>query len=282
MSDFLENALKNLNSTQNFKTVFVDIVSYSKRRSQSQATVIRSFMNCLSEALKATSAEYVDYAEKNNLNFSSDVICIPTGDGAVICFPFEGLHDVHLFFAKRLLNEIKSLMSAESCDRFDEQNWCNCHSYFSLRIGISEGKTILYKDLNDNYNVAGNSINMAARVMNYADSNQIIFTGDAFNQFIDMADDPLIDEKFKKFENINVKHNVKLDLYQYVDQGCNYLNSNEPSDLSYRERMNDAMIKMSPFGIPSFDNQKFEKEQLVELMEGLGTVMNGIAKIEGE
>jgi hypothetical protein len=81
-------------------------------------------------------------------------------NGAAIIFSFDGLHDIHLFFAKKLLENINALNKINMCDKFIEQGWCNCHSNFFVRIGVSEGKGILYKDLNDGYNVAGDVINM--------------------------------------------------------------------------------------------------------------------------
>jgi hypothetical protein len=65
--------------------------------------VVDSFTACLREALNQTAKSYIDYVQANNLNFGTDVIKIPTGDGAAVIFSFEGLHDIHLNFARELL-----------------------------------------------------------------------------------------------------------------------------------------------------------------------------------
>ena len=96
-SSLLDSILERQNRATNLKVVFVDVASYSKRRSQSQAAVIDAFMQCLETARKNTAREFTDYCEQNKVNFVDDVIFLPSGDGAAICFPFEGVHDCLLY-----------------------------------------------------------------------------------------------------------------------------------------------------------------------------------------
>jgi hypothetical protein len=248
-SALLNKILKSQNRTTTLKVVFVDVQSYSKRRSQMQAEVIDGLMTCLRAALDNTSRNYVRYAQENDLNFQKDVIALPSGDGAAVAFPFEGLHDIHLFFAKELLRAVHAHNQANPCDKFTEQGWCHCHSNFNLCMGISDGKGIIYKDINDGYNVAGSVINMAARVMGLAGANQILLSEEAYRQFIDMIDDVRVDERFREYREAEIKHGLKINVFQYIEPKAEYLNSapveqldmNRRGGSSYADARNDRI-----------------------------------------
>src|SRR5437870_11773602 len=70
------------NRTANMCVVFADVENYSKRRTPNQLLVIDAFTRSMRVALDDTSKLYLDYAQKNDLNFKNDVLAIPTGDGA--------------------------------------------------------------------------------------------------------------------------------------------------------------------------------------------------------
>ena len=74
-------------------------------------------------------------------------------------------------FALRLLSVIHSANLEANCQKFSQQEWCNCHSTYLIRIGVDDGKGILYVDVNGQVNVAGRTINNASRVMNLADKS---------------------------------------------------------------------------------------------------------------
>ncbi len=73
------------------------------------------------------------------------------------------------------------------CEKFNSFGWCNCHNKFNVKIGISEGRGIIYKDFNQNYNLAGSMINMASRLLSEANRNQILLTQEAYKQIIDLV-----------------------------------------------------------------------------------------------
>ncbi len=279
VSQFLDDRLSSKNRAANLMVVFVDVVSYSKRRSQSQAAVIDAFMACLETARKATAKHFIEYTESNKVSFVDDVIYLPSGDGAAVCFPFDGLHDVHLHFSKELLKSVHEHNTNEGCEKFVEQGWCNCHSGFYLSVGISEGKGILYRDVNGGYNVAGNAINMAARVMGLADKSQIIFTEDAYRQIIDMVDDPHLDERFKEYENVNIKHNLKISVCQYVESGLDYLNTEAPKDLAFKMRAVEAMEGFKKLGFPVPDiSDSLDKDKMMETLETMSKAFSRMVK----
>ncbi|MCR9140443.1 MAG: hypothetical protein NXI27_31115 [Alphaproteobacteria bacterium] len=269
MSAFLDNIINNKNQTIEAKIVFVDVVSYSKRRSQAQAMVINDLIDCLTVARQETAKHYLDYCEKNSVSFLEDVIFLPTGDGAAVCFPFEGLHDVHLFFAKELHKEVVSRRIQKPCEKYEENNWCNCHSNFSLTVGVAQGKCIMYRDVNSRYNIAGNAINMAARVMSKADGDQILFSDDAYWQLIDLVDDAHMDEKFRRYNDVRIKHGEKISLYQYIGQE-DFISSEPPEVLEFSERSEKMRRNLEDMGFPKFpEPDSIDKDTLIKMMAGM-------------
>ena len=249
-----------------------------------QAEVVDGFMRLLRQALDTTASGFIKYIQSNGINFDTDVIRIPSGDGAAIVFPFDGLHDVHLRFALNLLEGIQEFNDKDSCDKFSEQRWCNCHPFFKITVGIAEGKVVLYKDLNGNYNIAGNAINMAARVMGMADHNQIIFTEDGYRQIIDMVDDATLDKKFLEFKGVPIKHGLSINVYQYIDKTLSCLNSIPSESLMALQRMTKAGDKMKSLGIslPPLDpaSVNFDINAGLNLIEGFAKLMEGANKIK--
>ncbi|MEL6446473.1 MAG: adenylate/guanylate cyclase domain-containing protein [Pseudomonadota bacterium] len=278
----MDDIIDKRNRAINLKVVFVDIVSYSKRRSQTQAEVVDAFMLCLEEARQRVAKQFLTYSEANAVSFANDLILLPAGDGAAICFPFEGLHDVHLVFALSLLEIVSELNSKNGCEKFSEQKWCNCHNSFYLTVGVAEGKGILYRDVNSQYNVAGNCINMAARIMGHADANQILFSQEAYNQIIDLVDDPHLDERFREFQDVKIKHGLKINLFQYIDEDCDWLSSDPPEDLALGEIADRAMTAMGQMGLPVPPTdfaERVDKQRMIELM---AQVTSGLAEAMGE
>jgi hypothetical protein len=272
-SEYLDRIISRQNRTATLKVVFVDVQSYSKRRSQAQVSVIDAFMECLSKALKTTSQKYIEYTQANDMNFHTDIIVLPSGDGAAIAFPFEGLHDIHLFFAVNLLEEVKKNNDEANCDKFRENGWCNCHNSFNLCVGISEGKGILYKDINDSYNIAGNVINIAARVMGKAEANQIIFTEEAYRQLIDMVDDPNLDDEFREYTGVNIKHDLKINVYQYIASN-EAINPAPPEDLVFAKRSRELLDTLGQISSQKDEVEGFDKMKLLGMLEAVTKVFS--------
>lgn len=283
VSRHLSEIMDRHNRIATLQVVFTDVEKYSRRRTQSQIAVIDSLTKCMKQALSSVSKTYLEYAQSNNVNFQTDIISLPTGDGAATVFTFDGLHDVHLTFALALLESVHELQNSDPCAKFIEEGWCNCHPYFNLRIGLSEGKGIVFKDLRDQYNVAGSVVNMAARVMGLADRNQIMFTEEAHHQIVDMVDNPHLVDLFAEFRDIDLKHNLKINAYQYVDKNLKFLNVSAPEDLTLKNRAKTAMDKMraAGFPMPPTDIPDGAKSMLIEQMEKMADAfsqMGGAAK----
>ncbi len=243
--------------------VFVDVVKYSLRKSVMQQRIIQEFSKALSGALESVSAKYIAASQKQNLNLSTDMIRIPTGDGAAIVFPFEGMQNIHLDFAIDFLTHSLSNRGGDTCEIFDGQGWCNCHNFYDVRIGIADGKVIVFKDVNDNYNVAGGIINTAARVMGLADKQQIIFTQEAYNNVIDMTEDIELESRFVSHGSIQVKHGIRLDVYQYVGGRDNFINCGIPIQIEISTKLDSIRSSNSTLGKAT--NSRSLSEQLANL-----------------
>jgi hypothetical protein len=213
------------NRTANVQVVFIDVEKYSRRRSHVQMALIDRFTGLLHDALSQTGMVYENYARANELSIPDDVLLLPTGDGAAVLFSFEGLHDIHLCFARKLLQLIHASNAEDGCSVFAENGWCNCHSSFAVRIGISEGKAIFYRDANRRLNVAGRTVNLAARVMSVGDRGQILFTEDAFRQMADLTNDPALVANFRFYPNVHLKDGEKTTIYQYLGSEEEYVNA---------------------------------------------------------
>lgn len=241
-SDHLESFLRTPSQSALLRVVYLDIEKYSLRRLGIQAGVVNRFTKCMEEALLDVSRYYLEYAQAHGLNFRTDIITLPTGDGAAVCFSFQGLQGIYLLFAKRMLATVSAENARTPCPAFEAEGWCNCHNHFRVRVGLSAGQGIIYKDFNGNYNVAGDVINMAARVMAKADGGQVLLTPEAYDDITgpapaegeDTADalsaeDVALASQFDLYPQVKIKHDVLMDVFQYRGRGEPYLNTGGPS-----------------------------------------------------
>jgi len=273
-SKLLEDIITKQNRMTNLQIVFVDVEKYSKRRSSTQIGVVDSFTAVLRAALLKTAKHFTSYSQDNGVNFAQDIITLPTGDGAAVVFPFEGLYDAHLQFAQNVLECVYEANAANTCPKFTEHGWCNCHNTFYVRIGISEGKGIIYKDVNSGYNVAGVVMNLAARVMALADRSQILFSEDAYRQIVDMVDDPNLVDRFKEYANVKIKHDLKIAAYHYVGQGEPYINGLPPVGLDVLTRFGHIMDSIPAFGALNAPDDR-DPTKILELLETLTGLLAG-------
>ena len=277
-SNHLQNQLTTKFGAIDAQVVFLDIVSYSKRRTSVQRQVIDQFQKDMGASIIEIGRKYLDYVQNNNLNLSKDVVKIPTGDGAAFVFSFAGLQSAPLDFAVNLLSDIYERLEKGPCERFSEQGWCNCHSHYNVRVGINEGKCILYTDLNGLVNVAGSTMNDAARIMNLSDANQILMSELYHTNIIDMSSDISIEDRIKSLGEVKVKHGRKLNVFQYIGANETFINRDAPLGISLNNEMNKSMVRM---GIPpSFMNESAkDPKQMLELVKMMGAVMDQFSPI---
>jgi hypothetical protein len=124
---------------------FLDIIEYSKKGVTSQIALKEQLNKVLGDALKGVSP--------------NDRIILDTGDGAALSF--VGDPEQALFV---------SLMLREAV----EQRRPGVTDGLNVRIGINLGPVKLIKDLNGQSNIVGDGINVAQRIMSFAEPNQIL------------------------------------------------------------------------------------------------------------
>lgn len=247
-SPYLEKKMEEANGLCNMQVVFVDIVKYSKRKSYRQVEIINAFMKSIEDALTHTAKEYVDFTQRISVHIRRDVVLLPLGDGGAIGFPFDAARDMHLFFACELLRIVDKRNKELTCKTFQDQKWCDCHSGFHLRCGISEGMLILYKDLNGNFNIAGDTVNMASRVMDLANAGQIFLTQMAHNLIVNFI--PGMEQQFREYRQAQIKHNERIDVYQYIDERREGLDVSPKAGLGLAADALEPAVQMRP-GEPS-------------------------------
>lgn len=117
--------------------LFLDIVEYSKKSVAEQAQLKQRSNDVLSDALESVA--------------SRDRVILDTGDGAAVAFLADP--EDALFVALSIRDNATDL---------------------PIRMGINLGPARLVRDLNGQVNIIGDSINVAQRVMSFADPGQLL------------------------------------------------------------------------------------------------------------
>ncbi|MBI3222861.1 MAG: adenylate/guanylate cyclase domain-containing protein [Nitrosomonadales bacterium] len=133
------------NKTIMCSVLFLDIVEYSKKSVAGQISLKDRFNSYLSTAIRDVPM--------------TDRIILDTGDGAAINFlgDVEDALKAALSLRESLLNEAPDL---------DQP--------LLIRMGINLGPVRLVRDINGQPNIVGDGINVAQRVMGFADASQIL------------------------------------------------------------------------------------------------------------
>ncbi len=133
------------NKTIMCSVLFLDIVEYSKKSVTGQISLKDRFNTYLSNAIRDVPV--------------ADRIILDTGDGAAINF----LGDVE--------DALKSALSMREAMLNEDPS---IDPPLLVRIGINLGPVRLVRDINGQPNIVGDGINVAQRVMGFADASQIL------------------------------------------------------------------------------------------------------------
>ena len=125
--------------------VFLDIVEYSKKSVEEQIKLKERFNNLIAETLMDIPV--------------SDRIILDTGDGAAI--GFLGDPEDALFVAMNM----RDVLNTEQLTSMPD---------LLVRMGINLGPVKLLKDINNQVNLIGDGINVAQRIMSFADAGQLL------------------------------------------------------------------------------------------------------------
>jgi hypothetical protein len=131
---------------------FLDIVGYSKRSVAGQISLKERFNSYLSAAIRDVPL--------------SDRIILDTGDGAAINF----MGDIE--------DALKAALSMRSSMLLEDPN---LQPSLLVRMGINLGPVRLIRDINGQPNIVGDGINVAQRIMGFADASQILVSRSYFD-----------------------------------------------------------------------------------------------------
>ena len=222
-SALLQDRLRGQNGLCGMKISFVDIVSYSSRRTIRQLAVISHLLRCIRESLAATSVHFEDDLTRMRADLEADVVVYSSGDGAALAFPYPTPHDIHLFQVLSLLEILERGNTSDACPLFAANGWCDCHLSVAVRCGLSEGQVVLYPDLNGGFGMAGETINIASRVMDLGGAGHIMMTKAARDGLFDFSD-TMADEDLHCYPDVEIKHGRRIEVYQYIAEGFPGLN----------------------------------------------------------
>jgi len=164
--------------------MFLDLVGYSVRSVDDQVALKKLFNELIAKALKGVPED--------------TRIAIDTGDGAAICFmgdPEEALHSAMLL--RDLLGQ-----------RYG--------SLLSVRIGLHMGPVRVIADINERVNVVGDGINVAQRVMDFAQGNQVLVSRSYYEVISRITDDTA--DLFQYLGQYEDKHGRLHEVYAVANQ----------------------------------------------------------------
>src|SRR3954463_2009837 len=147
------------NRTLICSVLFIDIVEYSRKPVVEQIELKDRFNALLSEALRGVAV--------------NDRIILDTGDGAAISF--IGDPEDALFVGTALRDDIARQEGAAV--------------ELSTRMGINLGPVRLIKDINGQPNIIGDGINVAQRIMTFAEPGQILVSRSYYDIIARLSED---------------------------------------------------------------------------------------------
>ena len=133
------------NKTSICSILFLDIIDYSKKSDADQIEVKNQFNDLVNRSLKGVA--------------QNDRIILDTGDGVAIAY--MGSPEDAMFVALTIRDDILKINLYNSTPLY-------------VRFGINLGPVRIVTDINGQPNIIGDGINVAQRIMSFAQSNQIL------------------------------------------------------------------------------------------------------------
>ncbi|MGB7540610.1 MAG: adenylate/guanylate cyclase domain-containing protein [Burkholderiales bacterium] len=151
---------ENANRTFICSVLFLDIVDYSRCAVTDQIRLKEQFNSALSEAIAGVAPD--------------DRIILDTGDGAAVSFLGDPEDVMFVSLDMRDAIAAQAAVSGQA---------------LQVRLGINLGPVRLIKDLNGMPNIIGDGINVAQRVMSFADPGQILVSRSYHDVMARMSED---------------------------------------------------------------------------------------------
>src|SRR6266516_7644780 len=142
--------------------LFLDIVEYSQRSVAEQIALKERFNAVLTEAIAGVATD--------------DRIILDTGDGAAVSF--LGDPEDALFAGMSLRDAVPG-----------QQELASGGPRLQVRVGVNLGPVRLVKDINGQPNIIGDGINVAQRVMSFAEPGQILVSRSYYDVMARLSED---------------------------------------------------------------------------------------------
>ncbi|PYK28331.1 MAG: hypothetical protein DME52_01475 [Verrucomicrobia bacterium] len=165
--------------------LFIDIVGYSKLRTNEQSAQIEK----LREIVRGTEQFRAAEAEGN-------LLPLPTGDGGALAF--RNSPEAPVICAEEIAKALKS------------------HSEIRVRMGIHSGPVNEVTDLNEQANIAGAGINIAQRIMDCGDAGHILVSKHAAE---DLEQYDQWQPYLHDLGECEVKHGERLHVVNFYNHG---------------------------------------------------------------
>jgi hypothetical protein len=140
--------------------LFLDIVEYSQRSVAEQIALKERFNKVLTDAIVGVPTD--------------DRIILDTGDGAAVSF--LGDPEDTLFAGMSLRDAVAGQQAATG-------------PRLQIRVGVNLGPVRLVKDINGNPNIIGDGINVAQRIMSFAEPGQILVSRSYYDVMARLSED---------------------------------------------------------------------------------------------
>jgi class 3 adenylate cyclase len=206
--------------TSNAKHLFLDVVSFTRDRSvEAQTDIIRNLNTIVNDSIKSLSIP------------KEKLMLLPTGDG--ICITLLELtepFDIHLLLAITIIERVYMYNQSER----------DIQRQFEIRIGINENVDNIVQDINKKKNVAGLGINMAQRIMNCSDGNQIL-VGQTVYETLRSREKYM--NSFRQYSATG-KHDIRFNVFQYIETGKISLNNTIPSQFDRKSHNKEEKLSI--------------------------------------
>jgi class 3 adenylate cyclase len=193
------------NRTWLCSVLFLDIVGYSTLAVDRQMVVKQNFSAVASDAMRSLADQ--------------DCIKLDTGDGLAICYLGDPEDLLYVALAVR--------------DAFRQVSK-HCSVCYTVRMGINMGPVKIFEDINGQRNVIGDGINVAQRIMGFAQPNQLLVSRTYYDMVGCLSDE--IHDMFAYRGVRNDKHVRKHAIYEVLQPGMQVMQEtalaevNEPLD----------------------------------------------------
>jgi hypothetical protein len=165
--------------------LFMDIVDYTKQPVDRQMMVKQSFSMIVSDTLRGLP--------------EGDCIKLDTGDGLALCY--LGAPEDVLYVALGMRDHFNDISSI-------------CQTCFCVRMGINLGPVKIFEDINGQRNTIGDGINVAQRIMSFAQPNQLLVSRSYYDVVSCLSED--LNKMFSYSGMHNDKHVREHAVYEVV------------------------------------------------------------------